>query len=505
MNRVKLTGILVFLLVLQEFSSAQKNPHWVTNRNTIVHLFEWKWTDIADECERFLQHQGYGGVQISPPTENIIVPNRPWWERYQPISYKLITRSGNEDEFLNMTTRCNAVGIRIYADIIFNHMAREPETTIALGTGGSTADPANKQFPEVPYSTADFHTTCAITSYLDETNVRYCELERLKDLNQESPYVRQQIIDLLNRLIDLGLAGFRLDAAKHMWPSHMKSILDNLNNLNVDFGFAPNSRPFIYQEVIDLGGEAISKFEYTHMGAVTEFKHSAEIGRVFRGYDKLAYLQNWGTSWGFLPSEDALIFIDNHDNQRGHGAGGSNILTYKTPKQYKMATAFMLAYPFGITRIMSSYGFEQSDTGPPQDDQQHILSPIINPDGTCGNGWICEHRWRQIYNMIKFKNVTQGTDLNHWWSDGDQKIAFCRGRKGFVAFTNSGDMQEMLQTCLPQGIYCDIISGNLSGDKKTCTGKYVHIASDGFGIIQISGNEEDAVLAIHESSQIQYA
>lgn len=78
---------------------------------------------------------------------------------------------------------------------------------------------------------------------------------------------------------------------------------------------------------------------------------------------KNTYLQNWGEGWGFLFSPDFLVFIDNHDNQRGHGAGGGDVLTYKIPKQYKMATAFMLAYPYGVSRIMSSFSFENTEQG----------------------------------------------------------------------------------------------------------------------------------------------
>ncbi len=44
---------------------------------------------------------------------------------------------------------------------------------------------------------------------------------------------------------------------------------------------------------------------------------------------KLAYLHNFGKDWGFLVDGSALVFVDNHDNQRGHGAGGSNVLTFK--------------------------------------------------------------------------------------------------------------------------------------------------------------------------------
>lgn len=122
--------------------------------------------------------------------------------------------------------------------------------------------------------------------------MRNCELNGLKDLNQGTEYVRGKIVDALNHLIDLGVAGFRVDAAKHMWPADLGVIYSRLKNLNTDHGFELNSRPFIYQEVIDLGGEAISKHEYTALGVVTEFGHSAEIGRVFRGKDQLKYLRN---------------------------------------------------------------------------------------------------------------------------------------------------------------------------------------------------------------------
>lgn len=41
-----------------------KDPNFVPGRSVIVHLFEWKWKDIALECERFLGPKGYAGVQV---------------------------------------------------------------------------------------------------------------------------------------------------------------------------------------------------------------------------------------------------------------------------------------------------------------------------------------------------------------------------------------------------------------------------------------------------------
>jgi hypothetical protein len=57
-----------------------KDPHVLPDRNVMVHLFEWKWSDIAKECERYLSKKGFGAIQISPPNEHCIInePFRPW-------------------------------------------------------------------------------------------------------------------------------------------------------------------------------------------------------------------------------------------------------------------------------------------------------------------------------------------------------------------------------------------------------------------------------------------
>lgn len=44
----------------------------------------------------------------------------------------------------------------------------------------------------------------------------------------------------------------------------------------------------------------------------------------------------WDEGWGMLKPEDAFVFVDNHDNQRGHGGGG-NPLSFADPYNYKKA------------------------------------------------------------------------------------------------------------------------------------------------------------------------
>ena len=64
--------------------------------------------------------------------------------------------------------------------------------------------------------------------------------------------------------------------------------------------FGANKRPFIYQEVIDLGGEPIKNTDYTGLARVTEFKYGMYLSDVIakRNGQKLCYLKNFGTGWG---------------------------------------------------------------------------------------------------------------------------------------------------------------------------------------------------------------
>ncbi|CDQ68585.1 unnamed protein product [Oncorhynchus mykiss] len=114
--KAKLCGCLLALglgVGLSQYQSKSHTKHHIQQgRSTIVHLFEWRWNDIAEECERYLGPNGFDGVQISPPSENVVVtkPWRPWWERYQPVSYNLCSRSGTQQELRDMVCRCNNVG-----------------------------------------------------------------------------------------------------------------------------------------------------------------------------------------------------------------------------------------------------------------------------------------------------------------------------------------------------------------------------------------------------------
>lgn len=200
-----------FLLLLNIVlcTAQNKESHIIQGRSGIVHLFEWTFNDIAYECQ-FLGENGYGGVQTSPVQENKVDDKHSWLLRYQPVSYKIVSRSGNVDEFKNMIKVCLDHKVRVYVDVVLNHMAAG-EAEI-MGFDHSAADPPKLQYPAVPYQADEFNEFCFIENASNAFQVRNCRLVGLPDLNQEKETVREKIATFLNELIDLGVAGFRVDA-----------------------------------------------------------------------------------------------------------------------------------------------------------------------------------------------------------------------------------------------------------------------------------------------------
>lgn len=482
------------------------------SRVAFVHLFEWKWTDVARECETYLGPKGFTAVQISPPNEHAWVTTGdgapfPWWMRYQPVSYRLDrSRSGTRAEFINMVNRCNAVGVAIYADAVINHMTPGAGTASSAGSSWGV-----KSYPNVPYGTGDFHTACSITTYTNASIVQNCELSGLHDLNTSSAYVRGKIADYLVDLYNLGVRGFRIDAAKHMSPDDVTAIVANVESRTA-------TKPYWFLEVIGASGEAVQPPQYFGVAAnqvdVTEFNFGPEIYGKFAGGGLLKDLRTFGETWGLMASDRAVVFTDNHDKQRGHGGGG-HYLTYHNGPTYDLANVFMLAWPYGYPALMSSYAFTigsnyDASYGPPHDPATGatrgpwdggVTAPACF-NQTRGN-WVCEHRFRPIGNMVKFRAATMAsTTVANWWDNGNNRIAFGRGNTGFVVFNAElGTLTRTFQTGLPAGQYCNVISGdytpNASGG--TCSGTVVTVDASGNASISVG---QFSAAAIHVGARL---
>lgn len=149
---------------------------------------------------------------------------------------------------------------------------------------------------------------------------------------------------------------------------------------------------------------------------------------------------------------------------------------------------------------MSGYKFRNTNQGPPyarKHRSEGIIFPAFAENGLCVKRWICEHRFPLIPKLVSFRTIVKGTELTHWWDNGADQIAFCRGLRGFVAIAKKGNLSTNLQTCLNQGDYCDIVSGEPNG--MYCTGKVVTVDLHGMAYIEILESDEDLALVIHKN------
>lgn len=47
-----------------------------------------------------------------------------------------------------------------------------------------------------------------------------------------------------------------------------------------------------------------------------------DFGFTIRHNNQAKWLKTWGERWGMMNTNDVVVFLDNHDNQRGDGGGG---------------------------------------------------------------------------------------------------------------------------------------------------------------------------------------
>lgn len=463
MKRTSLVSkALVLLLSLSGCSAIESKS------DVGIQLFMFNWNSVAFECEQSLGPAGFSWALVSPPQEHI--NQSQWWVHYQPVSYRIESRLGSRDEFKDMLSRCKRAGVDIIADTVINHMSGS-----SYGTGWDGSEYEKYDYPGI-YKAENFHN-CGLTennqivNYADRAQVQTCELLGLSDLDTSSKVVQEQIVAYLKDLISLGVAGFRIDAAKHIAAEDLKQIFAAL---------PPETR--IMHEVIRGGGEDVQPEEYLSTGQLWEFSFSKlmtsfDIESVPNIHEALEF-------GDFIESEKAISFVTNHDTERN----GSALTPISYPVTFQLATIFMLASEYGTPMLYSGYSFSEYDQAPPLGAQGEVL------DSTCGDspGWNCQQREDPITQMIKWRTKTMKLPIEDF-VHMENYSAWSKGELGFFAINAAKtELSMSYQTSLPQGVYCNTLL--LSEDKTNCPGNEIQVGQD--GVVQLNIPPQSAVALI---------
>ncbi|WBB76040.1 alpha-amylase family glycosyl hydrolase [Micromonospora sp. WMMD1128] len=450
-----------------------------------ANLWEWNWTSIAAACTDHLGPAGYGAVQVAPPQESVSLPNspdgvHPWYEVYQPVSYKLDSRFGNRQQFAAMVTACHAAGVRVYVDAVVNHMAGTNNPAGTRGYAGTEF--SGYSYPAVPYGSGDFHrpgdncpTGGGISDWNNEAQVTSCELLSLSDLYTEKEAVRTKIAGYLNDLIGLGVDGFRVDAVKHVKKDDFAAILGKLSNT-----VAEGRRPYVAQEIFDgASNPALQARAYVGNGDVLDFGYAKGIRSAFLGsISTLANVPNWNLD---APSANVFAMVTNHDLERD-----GVVLSYQNGADYVLANYFALAYPHGKPSVYDSFTWSNRNQSPPSDGTGRVT------DTVCGAAWNCLTRSAGIKGMVGWANAArQVKTVSDFTTVNSNVIGFHRGDRAWIGINDSGSAATAtFTTGLADGSYCDVVSGSATAGG--CTGGTITV-SGGRATVTIPANNAVAV------------
>src|SRR5206468_11563341 len=98
---------------------------------------------------------------------------------------------------------------------------------------------------------SDVHPPCTVHDHASAANVEDCDFFSLPDLNTGLPLVRQKLAGYLIMLARLGVAGVRIDAAKHIQQVELDDIL-----ALADSTLAAEGRQIQYYFLEVIGGGA---------------------------------------------------------------------------------------------------------------------------------------------------------------------------------------------------------------------------------------------------------
>jgi alpha-amylase len=414
----------------------------------VLHAFDWHYREVAEKATS-IADAGYSAVLVMPPHKSKVDADgeSAWWQHYQPQDLRVVEHSrGNKEDLVAMISALHRAGVEVYADVVLNHMANDPELHPGLAYPGQSvlgayaAHPtyyaAQRLFGNIEYnylSGFDFHWPSCISDYRDRDQLirgRICGaypdpgLPDLRDSDGSgsAAWVNSVRRDYINALVSLGIDGFRVDAAKHMPTGALTSVFsDALNQAKPARIFAEiitwggpndgaagqNSEHFLLSDYVSATPPSFGAYDFPLLNRIRDaFGFRESLGA-------LAYPEAIGDA---LPSERALTVVVTHDIPY-NGIFRGLILD---PRDEELAYAYVLGRGRGTPMVF--------DDG--------------TPEPTDGGRWADAWRSPRLLPMIAFHNAVEGEGYevllaNHC------VLLFRRGSAGVVGINKCGETQNV--------------------------------------------------------------
>ena len=253
-----------------------------------LHAFNWTYSEITANLES-IKNAGFRNI-LTMPVQQPKGGGASWWAFYQPLSMTIGDNSslGTKEDLKELCDKAEALGISILADVVVNHLATtDSEGKEADGT--PTVSPLVEAYEPVLYNNRNEDTDGNGVTFHHNKNASGSGAEtqsyaygNLPDLNTANKYVQGRVLSLLEECIDVGIDGFRFDAAKHIEtssdPNYPSDFWENtLEKAKIYYKEKTGKDLYVYGEILNspTGRDLSCYTQYmriTDDGFVAQFK-----------------------------------------------------------------------------------------------------------------------------------------------------------------------------------------------------------------------------------------
>ena len=260
---------------------------------------------------------GIEGIWLSP------IFTSPTYHKYDCNDYyEIDPKFGTMEDLKELVELCHARGVQIILDLVVNHTSTRHVWFQKFLTAHQNYDDSDPYYDFYTWGTGSqpgrsFHKL-GNTSHFYEGNFS----NEMPELNYDNPNVRQAMVDVAKFYLDLGVDGFRFDAAKYIYYGEAER--------NTDFwdwymGELRSIKPDVYSvaEVWDGDGVTIPYNSSTNCFNFTMSQVGGQIAQTAANGDPgvmARYIESYLQQIRALRPDAMLCsFIANHDMDRTAG------------------------------------------------------------------------------------------------------------------------------------------------------------------------------------------
>ena len=423
-----------------------------TNTETILHVWSWNFPTIAENMKQ-IADAGFTMLQTSPVNAcfspegaNIKILDEKegnWYHYYQPTDWTVGNNIvGTEEELRAMLDSAKKYDIRVLVDVLPNHTAFD----IDLVTDEFYAAVGGRE--------KMFHTK-GLEGIHDYNNREQCTHQGvggLPDVNTENPLFQKYYMQFVNKLIEMGVRGFRYDTAKHIGV-HSDPLDTDAGVTENDFWDVATGRKSVdgvslcidYNELFVYG-------EVLQDRNVPEEEYASYFGQTASTYGHVLREVLWKRSakdidilsWHHRAAPEYLTtWVESHDTYCN-----ANESAGLTDAQIRTGWVFLTARQNGTPLFYSR---------PMNSTRENYFGD--NLLGARGND---EFFHPEVVAVNKFRQAMKGQLEDIQVSEDGEVIVVNRGDKGAAIVNFALEANEVaLSTGLADGEYTDTVYGNV--------------------------------------------